>query len=92
MMTSLLQQTVIGKVVKREFGKGSNKHRIVNAVFTDDGRDLIIRHFNTTAFQDTQFDALEGKRVQLTGEMSSYVLIVDSAIELESTKEQNNEQ
>lgn len=83
-------QTVIGKIFKRQLGKGKQGERIVNAIFTEDGRDLVIRHDNGTAFQDDLFDTLQGKRVKLTGIMQSFVLIVSELAEV-GTKEKNSE-
>lgn len=80
-MTSL-PRTVIGTILKRKLGKGSKSDRIVNAILTEDGIDLVIRHDGGTAFEDTIFDALEGKRVRLTGVMQSFVMIVSDLAEL----------
>jgi hypothetical protein len=82
MITSSPMQTVIGILFKRKLGKGAKKDETVNAIFTEDGRDLVIRHDNGTAFQDIVFDGLQGKRVQLTGAMMSFVLVVDQEEEL----------
>lgn len=70
-------KTMIGTIIKRKLGKGAQKEKLVNAVFTEDGLDIVIRHSGGTAFQDAEFDALEGKKVQITGSMMSFVMLVD---------------
>lgn len=86
-------QTITGTIIKRKLGKGSQKDKMVNAVLTEDGLDIVIRHNNGTAFQDVLFDSLEGKKVKITGTMQSFVLIVTDVVEMATgmVKEKNSE-
>ena len=83
-MTEINSQLVFtGQIIKRKFGKGNKGDRIVNALLTPEGMDIVIRHENGNAFQDSVFDQLEGKKVKLTGTMQSSVLIVEDCNTLE---------
>jgi hypothetical protein len=80
-------QTVIGTLFKRKLGKGKQGDRMVNALFTEDGRDLVIRRESGTAFTDSVFDALQGKRVSVSGVMQSFVLVISEVEQLPAIEE-----
>lgn len=86
-MTEISSQIVFnGRIIKRKFGKGNKGDRIVNALLTPEGADIVIRHEDGTAFSDPLFDTLEGKTVKLTGTIRSSVLIVDECKITEDTQ------
>lgn len=77
---------LVGKIIKRKLGRGSQKEKLVNALLTEGGSDLVVRREGGTAFQDELFDKLEGKKVRACGHMQSYVLIVENVEEIVSVE------
>ena len=80
-----LQTSFTGQIIKRKFGKGSKGDRIVNALLTPEGYDIVIRREDGNAFTDPMFDRLQGKTVSITGKIQSSVLIVDECVMVEET-------
>ena len=65
-----------GRVEKRLFGKGSKSEH--NAVYlkTPEGKEYVLRRLGGNAFRDPELDALVGKDIEGTGEVTDYTLIL----------------
>jgi hypothetical protein len=67
--------TYSGSVVKRPLGAGSKSERDAILLVTGD-KEYVLRLQGGNAFYDAELEKLVGKRVQCTGVVTGYTLLV----------------
>ena len=72
-MSSL--QKFSGSVVKRPFGAGTKSEHDAVMLVTNDG-EYLLRRQGGNAFCDPALEELVGKRVQITGTVTGYTLLI----------------
>ncbi len=79
----ILPQSFRGRVVKQELNKGSKKGKILPYIITECGKELVLRQKGKNPLEDKEIDALDGKKIQAVGIISSFVLVLDYFEEVE---------
>lgn len=64
-----------GSVVKRPFGVGSKSEHDAIYLTTKDG-DYVLRRQGGNAFFDPELEKLVGKKIQCTGTLAGYTLLI----------------
>lgn len=64
-----------GSVVKRPFATGSKSQRDAILLVTDD-REYVLRRPGANSFLDPELERLVGKRIQCTGTVTGYTLLM----------------
>jgi hypothetical protein len=67
--------TYSGDVVKRPFGAGTKSERDAVLLVTND-KEYVLRRQGGNAFHDPELERLVGKRVQCTGTVAGYTLLI----------------
>jgi hypothetical protein len=64
-----------GSVIKRAFGVGTKSEHDAIMLITDNG-DYVLRRQGGNAFHDPALEELVGKKVQVTGTVTGYTLLM----------------
>jgi hypothetical protein len=68
-------QKYSGSVVKRPFGVGTKSEHDAIMLVTKDG-EYVLRRQGGNAFRDPALEKLVGKKVQVTGNVTGYTLLI----------------
>lgn len=70
-----------GRIERKQITKGLRTF-IANVLLTEDGKELVLRRQDKSGLSDPELDALNGKKIEGTGTIQSYVLVLSFYKEL----------